>query len=55
MKDEIVRTQQEIDEMVDKANEGLNNGSVYPSMNYEEGVKAMYDWLVGNTEDKPFD
>lgn len=55
MEDEIVRTQQEIDEVIDKANEGLDNGSAYPGMNYEEGVKAMYDWLVGNIDETPFD
>lgn len=55
MNDKIVRTQEEIDEMLDKANKAFNEGTLYLGMYYEEGVIAMYDWLVGNTDHKPFD
>lgn len=51
----IVRTDAEIDEQLNIAADGINDGSLYPGMSYEEGIQAFADWLFGNTNDKPFE
>lgn len=44
MEQRIIRTEQQINEQLDKASENINNGhSEYPDMTYEQGMKAMYD------------
>lgn len=53
---EIVRSQAEIDDQLNMAAECLETGrSKYPGMKFEEGVMAMYDWLVGNGADAPME
>lgn len=51
----IVRTEKEIDEVLNAAAEGLEDGSRYSAMTYEQGIQAFADWLFGDTEDSPFD
>lgn len=51
----IVRTDAEIDEQLNIAADGINDGSQYPSMSYEDGIQAFADWLFGDTNDKPFE
>ena len=51
----IIREQAEIDEQLNKASETLDEGSKFFGMSYEEGILAMFDWLVGNREDAPMD
>lgn len=51
----IVRTDQEIDQVLNKAADGINEGSAYPGMSYEDGIQAFADWLFGYTEDAPFE
>jgi hypothetical protein len=46
----IKRTTAEIDEQLDKAYDGINTGSKYPGMSYEEGITEFWHWL---TEDEP--
>ena len=53
MKDTIVRSRDEIDEVLNWASEALENGPHYPGQSYEDGLMAMYDWLVGHTDDDP--
>lgn len=53
---EIVRSQPEIDDQLNKISESTDAGSSkYPGMTYEEGLRDMYDWLVGHTDDKPME
>lgn len=52
---EIVRTQREINEQLDLAHKYSEEGSKYFGLSYEEGLIAMYDWLVGNTDDLPME
>lgn len=53
---EIVRTKEEIYDVLDKCIEQMEYGeSIFHGMSYEEGVQAMYDWLVGNTDDNPME
>ena len=51
----IVRTDKEIDDVLNKAADAIEDGSVYPGMSYEQGIQAFADWLFGDTEDAPFD
>jgi len=51
----IVRTQDEIDKQLNLAVEGIDEGSKYPGMSYEEGIQNMYDWLIGQIDDAPMD
>ena len=51
----IVRTDEEIDEQLIKAEDGKLVGSAYPGMSYEEGCICLFQWLVGEADDKPFD
>ena len=50
-----MRTQSEIFDVLDKCAEGFENGSAYPGMSYEEGVRAGIEWLIGDTDENPFD
>ena len=50
---EITKTQTEIDEQLNLAQEGIDEGSKYPGMSYEEGIQAMWDWLIGQIDDAP--
>lgn len=48
---QIRRTQKEIDDVLNRASQGIDSGrSKFWGMNYEEGLRAMYDWL---TKDEP--
>lgn len=52
---ELIRTDKEIDEQLDLANEGINNGSKFHGMSYEEGVKNAIEWMRGDVNEKPMD
>lgn len=52
---EIVRTDKEIDEVLNKASESMEHGSKYPGMSYEDGIKNMYEWLCGLIDDDPME
>lgn len=49
------RTQSEIDEQMNLAADGENDGSKYPGMSYEQGVKAALEWVTGITDTKPME
>lgn len=49
----IIRTNEEINSVLAACNENIESGSKYSGMSYEEGIKAMYDWLIGNTDEYP--
>lgn len=52
----IIRSEAEINEVIDTANEVINGErSGFFGQTYEDGLKAMYDWLVGNTHDNPME
>lgn len=50
---ELVRSEQEVDEQLNKAADGMDAGTVYPGMSYEEGVSQMGLWLTGQSSDPP--
>lgn len=49
----IIRTEEEIDEVMNFAAQGEDEGTQYPSASYEEGIRAMYEWLIGDTDCPP--
>jgi len=51
----IVRTENEVDEIRNEACEGMDSGSKYPGMTYEDGIDAIIRWLLGETDDHPFE
>lgn len=51
----IKRKDAEIYEQLNKVADGINDGSQYPGMSYEEGIQAFTDWLFGYTDEKPFE
>lgn len=48
----IVRSVREIDDVLNKADEFE---SKYPGMTYEQGIHAMYRWLVGEDDENPIE
>jgi hypothetical protein len=53
MADEIIRNETEIQRVLNWAQQGVQNGSHFRNMKYEEGLIEMFDWLVGNSDDAP--
>ena len=51
----IVRSDKEIDDVLNMASDGVEDGSIYPGMSYEQGIQNFADWLFGDTDDTPFD
>lgn len=51
----IVRTDDEINDVLNQAADGINDGSQYPGMSYEDGIQAFALWVFGDTDDKPFE
>ena len=45
----------EVNEVIDWATQGEANGTQFPGMSYEEGVRAAIDWMAGNTDERPDD
>lgn len=53
---DIDKTEIVIQNMIDRCSEAEQTGiTEYPSMSYEDGVKAALEWVVGYTETAPFD
>ena len=49
----IVRTQEEIEQVLNWIAEAFDAGTHYPAMSYEDGIDDMFRWLVGDSEDMP--
>ncbi len=50
------RSEEEIDEQVNKATENINTvGSAWRGMSYEQGVRDALDWVTSNSDDPPMD
>ena len=46
-------TKTEIDEVSDWATQGIAEGTRFPGMSYEEGIRATIDWMRGDTDERP--
>ena len=51
--DQIVRSEAEISDVLNAAVEGIDGGSKYPGMSYEQGIQDMYLWVTGQGDDEP--
>ncbi|HLO91535.1 MAG TPA: hypothetical protein VK172_10265 [Lentimicrobium sp.] len=51
----IKRTEKEIDEQISRAMIGVNNGTKYAGMSYEDGVRYALEWVVGDSDEKPME
>lgn len=49
----IVRTQEEIDRVLNWVAQAEDEGSHYGGMSYEQGIRDMHDWLVGESDCAP--
>lgn len=43
-----VPTQREIDDVLGRCCDAMDNGSKFPGMTYEEGIEAAIYWMRGN-------
>lgn len=50
---DVIRTEKEITRVEDWAIEGIEDGSRYPGMSYEQGVLDALQWLRGDTDNAP--
>ena len=46
----IVPSEEVINDVLDKCSDAAENGSAYPGMTYEEGLKDAILWLQGHEE-----
>lgn len=53
MDEAIVRPTEEVDAVLNHASDGEDRGSRYPGQSYEQGIRDMWDWLTGSTDDPP--
>lgn len=49
----MCRTPEELDTVLNWAAEGEDQGSHYPGMSYEQGIRDMHDWMMGETNHAP--
>lgn len=49
-----MKDESEIQAMCDKAADAAMEGSKYPGMSYEEGIREALDWVLGNIPDEDF-
>lgn len=48
-----VRSDDEVHEVMDWVDSGIENGSHFPGMSYEDGMRAMFDWLTLSEAESP--
>ncbi len=51
----LVRTDEEIDNVMNKALDASVEGSKWPGMSYEEGIDAAIRWIVGLADEDPME
>lgn len=52
----VVRTKEEIERVLEECDRLNKSGeSRMYGMTYEQGVSAMYEWLIGDTDISPLD
>jgi len=53
---ETKRTQEEVDDVLDKCAEQTEQGTTkWSAMSYEQGVEAALRWVTGDTDDDPME
>lgn len=51
----ITRSQQEIDDVLNRASESKENGTAWPGESYEAGVENALLWVTGQSSDNPME
>lgn len=51
----IVRSDEDIDNLLNECVEAEDSGSKYPGISYEEGIRAAIDWLIGDDDVHPLE
>lgn len=49
----VVRSDSQIDNVRNWAIDGVDKGTRYPGMSYEQGVEDMAAWLFGESDENP--
>lgn len=49
----IVRSDNQIDNVRNWASEGRDQGTRFSGMSYEDGIEDMVAWLLGETDENP--
>ena len=52
---QLKRNDKQIDATLNKANNGIENGTKWPGMSYEAGVEAGIRWVLGEQEENPME
>jgi predicted secreted Zn-dependent protease len=56
MSTEIVRKEEEVDDLLNKCSDQINDGgSKYPGMTYEQGIEAAIRWLTDDQWENPLE
>lgn len=51
----IERTEDEVWDVLNAALESEDEGSKWPGMSYEQGVRAGIEWLIGQRDSNPME
>jgi hypothetical protein len=51
----IGQSDADIDEVMNKAAEGMDNGTRWPGMTYEQGVHQAINWVTGQSDENPME
>ena len=49
----VIRTEKEVDDVLERIEESYETGTNFPASSYEDGLKEMYEWLMGLSDDAP--
>jgi len=52
---DIVRTDEEIEDLARRAAERSHQPTRWPGQTYEQGVRDALDWLTGDNDEDPID
>lgn len=50
-----VRTEKEINDLIDKCADAAMNGTKFSGMSYEEGIRAGIEWVLGLSDEHPLE
>ena len=50
-----MRAEDLVAEQIERCYLAEKNGSKYPGMTYEEGIRAALDWVTGFSDDEPME
>jgi len=51
----VKRSQEEIDNTLNKCADAFDNGTMWPGMSYEQGVMDALNWILGHDDEDPME